>query len=450
MSKDIRISKGLDIKLVGAARPEISTAPFSKEFALVPKNFHGITPRLIKREGDSVKAGEAVFHSKINEKIVFPSPVSGVVKEVRRGAKRVILDILIEPSGSQESVLHEVQGIEQKSAEEIKDLLLKAGVWPFIKQRPYDVIANPEDEPRDIFISGYNSGPLAAEVEVLLKDKKEFLQKGIDVLSKLTSGKIHYTLNGKGNSDLADLTNVETHKAYGPHPVGNVSTQIAKVNPINKGEKIWVVKPEDVAVIGELAITGKVNFEKIVAVNGGQVQNPHYVRTIYGSKISDVVSGFDFVSDNNRFIQGTPISGEKSSLDEYLGFYTNQVCVLEEGDDYAFFGWTLPQSNKFSVLRANMFSFLTPNKKYNLTTNTNGEERAFVLTGVYENVFPLDIYPMQLMKACLYNDIDELEGLGIYEVAPEDFALTEFVCVSKLPHQQIIRKGLDNMIREVG
>lgn len=450
MSKDIRISKGLDIKLVGAARPEISTAPFSKEFALAPKNFHGITPRLIKREGDSVKAGEAVFHSKINEKIVFPSPVSGVVKEVRRGAKRVILDILIEPSGSQESVLHEVQGIEQKSAEEIKDLLLKAGVWPFIKQRPYDVIANPEDEPRDIFISGYNSGPLAAEVEVLLKDKKEFLQKGIDVLSKLTSGKIHYTVNGKGNSDLADLANVETHKAYGPHPVGNVSTQIAKVNPINKGEKIWVVKPEDVAVIGELAITGKVNFEKIVAVNGGQVQNPHYVRTIYGAKISDVVSGFDFVSDNNRFIQGTPISGEKSSLDEYLGFYTNQVCVLEEGDDYAFFGWTLPQSNKFSVLRANMFSFLTPNKKYNLTTNTNGEERAFVLTGVYENVFPLDIYPMQLMKACLYNDIDELEGLGIYEVAPEDFALTEFVCVSKLPHQQIIRKGLDNMIREVG
>lgn len=450
MSKDIRISKGLDIKLVGEAKHEISVAPFSKEFALVPQNFHGITPRLMKRVGDFVKAGESVFHSKLNEKILFPSPISGVVKEVRRGDKRIILDILIEPSENQESVMHDVQGVEQKSPEEIKEFLLKAGVWPFIKQRPYDVIANPDDEPRDIFISGYNSGPLAAEVEVLLEGKKEFLQKGIDLLSKLTSGRVHYTINGKGKSTLQDLTNAEVHKAYGPHPVGNVSTQIAKVNPINKGEKIWVVKPEDVAVIGELLMTGRVNFERIIAINGGQVKNPHYVKTIYGSKIADVVDGFDLVEGNSRFVQGTPISGEKSSVDEYLGFYTNQVCVLEEGDDYDFFGWGLPQANKFSILRANMFSFLTPNKKYNLSTNTNGEERAFVLTGIYENVFPLDIYPMQLMKACLYNDIDELEGLGIYEVAPEDFALTEFVCVSKLPHQQIIRKGLDNMIREVG
>ena len=210
------------------------------------------------------------------------------------------------------------------------------------------------------------------------------------------------------------------------------------------------MRPEHVAVLGELVETGVLNHDRIVAVNGSQVKNAAYVKTKIGAKISDVIANFDLIQDENRIIQGTPISGERIESDGFLGFYTHQLSILEEGNDYDFFGWNKPQMNKFSVLRANMFSFLTPNKKYNLTTNTNGEERAFVLNGIYEEVFPLDIYPVQLMKSCLYKDIDEMEKLGIYEVAPEDFALTEFICVSKLPHQKIIREGLDEMIREVG
>ena len=451
MSKDIRIRKGLDIKLVGAAEKTVSNAPFSTEYGLVPDDLHGIVPRLIKREGDSVQAGEAIYHAKRDERVRVASPISGTVKEVRRGDKRKILSIIIEPDNQQTAVSYDVSGWLNASDENFKTLLCNAGLWPFIKQRPYDVVANPDTTPKAIFVSAYNSAPIAADADFLVSGKEQFLQAGVDALKKLTSGQVHITLEG-GNttSPFRNLQNITVHNAKGPHPVGNVSTHIAKVDPINKGEFVWVVAPEDVAMIGEFLTKGVVSFDRIVAVNGAQVNNAAYVKTLIGSKISDVVANFDIKEDKNRIIQGNPISGYQSNLDEFLGVYTNQIAILEEGDDYDFFGWNKPQMNKFSVLRANMFSFLTPNKKYNLNTNTNGEERAFVLNGIYEEVFPLDIYPVQLMKSCLYKDIDEMEKLGIYEVAPEDFALTEFICVSKLPHQKIIREGLDEMIREVG
>lgn len=451
MSKDIRIRKGLDIKLVGEAERIILEAPESREYAIVPDDFHGVIPRLIKREGDQVKAGEAVFHSKLNDKIMFPSPVSGVVKEVRRGERRRILSIVIESDGKNESLPFSPVDLTNITAESLKERLLEGGCWPFIKQRPYDVIANPADTPKAIFISGYNSAPIAADADFVVNGKEQALQTAINALGVLTTGKVHLTIGKNSDASVfAKLKNVELHKAYGPHPVGNVSTQIAKISPINKGERIWVIRPEDLVVIGEFLNTGKLNLQRVVAVCGGQVENPKYIRTKYGAKISDILSQVTIKGDNNRIIEGNPISGEKSSAENYLGAYVNQITVLEEGNDYDFFGWSLPRANKFSVLRANMFSFLSPNKKYNLTTNTNGEMRAFVLTGEYEKVFPLDIYPMQLMKSCLYKDIDEMEALGIYEVAPEDFALTEFICVSKIPHQQIIRDGLDMMIKEVG
>ncbi|MGV4460184.1 Na(+)-translocating NADH-quinone reductase subunit A [Ornithobacterium rhinotracheale] len=451
MSKDIRISKGLDIKLVGEADKIVSEAAESKEYAIVPDDFHGIIPRLIKREGDQVKAGEAVFHSKMDDKILFPSPVSGTVKEVRRGEKRKILAIVVEPDGANTSLEFTPLDLSKATAEEVKQRLLEGGCWPFVKQRPYDVIANPEETPKAIFISGYNSAPLAPDADYLVEGKERELQAAIDALGKLTSGKIHLTIGkDSGASAFSKLNGVELHKAYGPHPVGNVSTQIAKVDPINKGERIWVVKPEDLVTIGDFLLTGKLNLTKLIAVNGGQVENPKYVRSKAGAKLEDVLAQVTIKGDNNRIIKGNPISGEKATAQDYVGAYTNQVVILEEGNDYEFFGWALPRANKFSVLRANMFSFLSPNKKYNLSTNTNGEQRAFVLTGEYEKVFPLDIYPMQLLKSCLYKDLDEMEALGIYEVAPEDFALTEFICVSKIPHQQIIREGLDVMNKEVG
>ncbi|MBV7439910.1 Na(+)-translocating NADH-quinone reductase subunit A [Weeksellaceae bacterium TAE3-ERU29] len=451
MSKDIRISKGLDIKLVGEADKVISDVADSTEYAIVPDDFHGIIPRLIKREGDAVKAGEAVFHSKLNDKVLFPSPVSGVVKEVRRGEKRKILAVVIEPDGANTSLEFPALNLDTVSPEDLKSRLLEGGCWPFIKQRPYDIIANPEDTPKAIFISGYNSAPIAPDADFLVHGREAQLQTAIDALARLTSGRVHLTISKDSEtSAFAKLKNVEIHRAYGPHPVGNVSTQIGKIDPINRGERVWVVKPEDLIVIGEFLQTGKLNLQRLVALTGGQIENPRYVRVKYGAKISDVISPVRIIGDNNRIIEGNPITGEKSSADNYLGAYVNQITILAEGNDYDFFGWNLPRPNKFSVLRANMFSFLTPNKKYNLTTNTNGEMRAFVLTGEYETVFPLDIYPMQLMKSCLYKDIDEMEALGIYEVAPEDFALTEFICVSKIPHQQIIRDGLDMMIKEVG
>ena len=453
MSKDIRIRKGLDIKLVGVAENTLSQAPFSAEYGLVPDDLHGVIPRLIKREGDKVMAGEAVYHAKRDERIFIPSPVSGTIKAVVRGEKRKILSIVITPDAHQEHgvVSHEVAGWINASEETLKTLLCNAGLWPFIKQRPYDVVANPDNTPKAIFISAYNSAPIAADADMLVQGREQYLQAGVDALKKLTPGQVHITV-AKGNSisPFRNLNNITIHNASGPHPVGNVSTHIAKIDPINRGEQVWVVAPEHVAIIGEFLSTGVVNFERIIAVNGSQVKNPGYVKTISGARISDVISGFDIIEDENRIIQGNPLSGEKVEPNGYLGISTNQLAILEEGNDYDFFGWNKPQMNKFSVLRANMYNFLTPAKKYNLTTNTNGEERAFVLNGIYEEVFPLDIYPVQLMKSCLYKDIDEMEKLGIYEIAPEDFALTEFICVSKLPHQQIIREGLDEMIREVG
>lgn len=451
MSKDIRIRKGLDIKLVGAAENIISDAKTSTEYGLVPDDLHGIIPRLLKREGDQVKAGEAIYHAKRDERIIIPSPVSGTVREIRRGDKRKILSIIIQSDAQHDAIQHDVAGWNNASDEDFKALLCQAGCWPFIKQRPYDVIANPDTTPKAIFISAYNSAPIAADADMLVKGKEQFLQAGIEALKKLTPGQVHVTLASDNTSSaFRNLSGITLHNAKGPHPIGNVSTHIAQVDPINKGEFIWVVLPEDVATIGEFVTTGIFNTERLVAINGSQVKKPGYYKTRIGSKMSDILSGIELTGDNNRIIEGHPLTGSTSSMDDYLGFYTNQIAILEEGDDYDLFGWNKPQMNKFSVLRANMFSFLTPNKKYNLTTNTNGEERAFVFNGIYEEVFPLDIYPVPLMKSCIYKDIDEMEKLGMYEIAPEDFALTEFICVSKLPHQMIIREGLDEMIREVG
>ncbi|MDO5510647.1 MAG: Na(+)-translocating NADH-quinone reductase subunit A [Weeksellaceae bacterium] len=451
MSKDIRISKGLDLKLVGASAPEVEGTPVSQTVAVVPENFHGIAPRLRARDGDYLEIGSPVFVSKLNEHISFPSPVSGTVREVRRGDKRVILEVIIESDGQNKNA--EFGGIDYVNAsrEEVIEKLLQGGCWPFIKQRPYDVIANPDETPKHIFISGFYSAPLAPDVDILVQGREEFLQIAVTALSKLTSGQVHLTLDGKKPSQaFSGLQDVVYHNAFGPHPIGNVSTQIRQVSPLNKGERIWTVKPEDLVIIGELIAKGVYNPARIVALSGGALKNPRYVHTQIGQPISSILDGTEMVTDNVRIIQGSAISGVRTEMEEFLGYYTSQLTVLEEGDDYDLFGWNRPQPNKFSVLNAMMFSFLTPNKKYNLNTNTNGEQRAFVLTGIYEKYFPFDIYPMQLLKSCLYEDLDEMENLGIYEVVPEDFALTEFVCVSKIPHQNILREGLDYMIREIG
>lgn len=448
MSRDISIRKGLDIKLIGEAELTAKNLPASKVYALRPDDFHGVIPKLIAKEGHAVKAGSPLFFAKGNDKVLFPSPVSGEVIEVKRGEKRKILEIKVLADLEQVYEDFGTKNPASMNREQVIDYLTSAGCWPFIKQRPYDVIASPNDQPKAIFVSGINSAPLAPSMDFVLAGKEEALKVGFIALTKLTEGKVHLTI-GKASNVFPQVAGVEIHKATGKHPVGLVSTQIAKIDPINKGEKVWVIKAEDVAAIGELFLTGKFNAERLVALTGSGFSAPSYVKVKRGVAIEDIVAG-NLKQGNYRIISGDVLTGTQSSKEDYLGYYDNQITVIPEGDDYDFFGWNKPQPNKFSVSRASLFSFLTPNKKYDLNTNTNGEHRAFVVTGEYEKVFPLDIYPMQLLKAILVRDIDEMEALGIYEVAPEDFALTEYICISKQDHQRIVREGLDLMIKEVG
>ena len=449
MSKDIRIKKGLDIKLVGVAEKKTTNSSQSSVYAVKPEDFHGITPKLVAKEGAEVKAGDTLFYSKSDERILFPSPVSGKVTEVIRGARRKVLAVKIAADTTQVYRDFGAKDADAMSAEEVKNHLFASGCWPFVKQRPYDVVANPNQAPKAIFISAYASAPLAADLEYTLAGKEVELQAAITAVSKLTEGLVHVSVGANTTSPLANLTGIELHKVSGPHPSGNVGTQIAKLDPINKGEVVWVITPQDLVVIGELLLTGKLNVSRTIALTGSQFSKPQYVTAISGALIADVTAN-NLNDDNTRIISGNVLSGKEVKADEFLGYYDNQITAIPEGDDYEFFGWNKPIFNKISTSRALTFSWLTPKKKYDLNTNTNGEHRAFVVTGSYEEVFPLDIYPMQLLKAFMYKDLDEMEALGGYEVAPEDFALTEFVCVSKQPHQKIIREGLDLMREELG
>ncbi len=449
MSQDIRIKKGLDIKLVGAAEKVTEKANSCSVYTLKPEDFHSIIPKLSIKVGEKVKAGEAVFYNKANEEMKFPSPVSGELIDIIRGEKRKILAVKIQADTEQQYVNFGVNDPKSMKADEIKSLLLSAGCWPFIKQRPYDVIANPAKTPKAIFVSAYATAPLAADYDYVLAGKEKELQAAITALSKLTPGVVHVSVGKNTNSPLAGLNHCTLHKVSGPHPSGNVGTQIAKIDPVNKGETVWTVSPQDLVIIGELLLTGKFNAERIIALAGSSVEAPKYYKTKIGAAITSIVDK-KLKGDNNRIISGNVLTGKTTNLKGSLGYYNNIVTVIPEGNDYEFFGWTMPVFNKLSISRAITFSWLFPNKKYDLNTNTNGEHRAFVVTGNYEKVFPLDIYPMQILKACMYQDLDEMEALGMYEVAPEDFALTEFVCVSKQPHQEIIRKGLDLMLKEIG
>lgn len=450
MSKDIRIKKGLNINLVGAAEQTTSNAVLSNVYAINPQDFHGVFPKMLVKQGAEIKVGEPIFFDKNNEDVFFVSPVSGELVEVQRGARRKITMLKILADKTQEYVSHKILDISGSSAQEIKAHLLKTGCWPFIIQRPYNVIANPNSSPKAIFVSGYSTAPLAADLDYVLQGKEKELQTAITALGKLTSGKVHVSVGNSSKSPLATLKGVEIHKVSGPHPAGLVGTQINKIDPINKGEVVWTVSPQDLIIIGELLLTGKFNAERTIALAGSVVKAPQYYKTKIGTEVATFLYASGVTIKNFRVINGDVLTGSKTAQDGYLGYYNNTVTAIPEGDDYEFFGWNKPVFNKISTTRALTFSWLNPSKKYDLDTNTNGEHRAFVVTGMYEEVFPMDIYPLQLLKACMVKDLDEMEQLGLYEVAPEDFALTEFVCISKQPHQQIIREGLDLLQKEIG
>ena len=450
MSNDIRIKKGLDIKLKGDAEKVIEKAIKSTFYSIRPEDFHGVIPKLIAKKGHRLKAGEPIFYDKSNESVKFVSPVSGEIIEISRGEKRKILAIKIQADKEQIYQENDKIDIVSASSEDIKNHLLASGCWSFVKQRPYDVIANPVLVPKAIFISSYATAPLVADLDFTLQGKEPELQAAVSALAKLTNGKIHVSI-GSNNSPFKSLTGITLHTVSGPHPSGNVGTQINKIDPVNKGEVVWTISAQDLVIIGDLLLTGKFNAKRIVAMVGSSIEKPRYFKTKLGSEIATIIYNHGVSKEANvRIISGNILSGKKILPDGYLDYYSNTITVIPEGDDYEFFGWATSVFNKVSISRALTFSWMFPNRKFDLNTNTNGEHRAFVTTGTYEEVFPLDIFPLQILKACMYKDLDEMEALGMYEVAPEDFALTEFVCVSKQPHQKIIREGLDLMLKEIG
>jgi len=446
MSKAIKVKKGVDINLVGKAEKQISQADFSPVVALKPDDFPGMIPKLTVRSGDEVKAGTPLFYDKKRENILFTSPVSGEVVEIKRGAKRKILEVRV--LADKETRYEEPTPWNDGSREDLIQTMLKMGLWPFIKQRPYGIVANPDDEPKSIFITAFNSAPLAADLSFTLKDDMENFQKGLKAIGKLTQGKVNLSMR-KGDQTFDQVEGVEKYYFSGPHPAGNVGVQIHHIEPINKGEVVWTLNAADVALIGRSLSEGKYRAERTIALSGARVKEPRYIKTIIGAQISSVI-GDGVELEDTRLISGNVLTGSSVEKDGHLGFYDTCVTAIPEGDSKKFFitdGWLSTGFSSFSLSRA-FPSWLLPNKKYNLDTNLNGEERAFVVTGEMEKVFPFDIFPMQLIKSIMVNDIDAMEKLGIYEVIPEDFALCEVVCTSKVNIQTVVQQGLEDLRKE--
>lgn len=450
MSQVIKLKKGLDILLEGEAKRELTRLPLVHAYVLKPEDFPGVTPKLLVRVDDEVKVGTPLFFDKYRPQILFTSPVSGKVSAIVRGEKRKILEVVITPEAEQVYETFDVPAIEATDREQIKSLMLKAGLWPMIIQRPFGIVANPQDTPKSIFVSGFDSAPLAPDMNFVLENEAENLETGFALLGKLTDGKVYLGLKNGTSGVLNQVKNAEIRLFEGPHPAGNVGVQIHHIDPINKGDVVWTVDVQHVAMIGRFFRTGRVDMSKIVALTGSETAQPRYFSVITGLPINSIVRQKELRSQTEkvRIISGNVLTGRRVEPEGYLGFYSNQVTVIPEGDTYEFLGWGMPRLNKFSVSRS-YFSWLSPKKHYRLDTNMNGGVRAYVVTGLYDKYLPMDIYPLYLLKAILAGDIDKMENLGIYEVIEEDFALCEFVDPSKTEMQAIIRQGIDLMIKEL-
>jgi Na+-transporting NADH:ubiquinone oxidoreductase subunit A len=451
MSKVIKIKRGLDIRLKGAAGKTAFQPAGSGLFAVKPTDFKGIDPRILVKQGQEVLVGTPLFCDKTHPEIVLVSPVSGTVEEVIRGERRKLLDIVVR-SGSQSGFEPLQKGDPlTMDKEAIRQQILKSGLWPSIIQRPYGVVADPADTPRDIFISAFDSAPLGADYEFILKDEALAFSTGIKALRKLTSGKVHIGLDSQKELSrvFANLKGVEYHRFSGPHPAGNVGIQIHHVAPVNKGEVVWTVTPQLVALIGRTFLLGRLDSTWTFALAGSYVKEPRYIKGIWGMAIAPVLAGQLPAQElPPRIISGNVLTGTNIGENGYLGYYDSVVTVIPEGKYFDLFGWAMPGMNKFSV-SGTFLSSLLPKKSWNIDTNLKGGHRAFVMTGQYEKVFPMDIYPVHLLKAALIGDIDKMEQLGIYEVIEEDMALCEFVCTSKTNVQEILRSGLDLIRKEM-
>ncbi len=452
MSQTIKLKKGFDINLAGKAQNKITETSHPETFAVKPTDFNGLSrPKMLVKEGDNVKAGTPLFHERNDEVLMYTSPVSGEVVEIKRGEKRKILEVKIladkeiEFEGFKK---YAVSDLSSLSKEDAINQLTKSGGWLNIIQRPYGCVANPSDTPKSIFISTFDSSPLAPDYTFVLQGQEQNFQAGIDVLKKFTSGTLHLNIDGKSEVSqmFSQAKNVQLNKISGPHPAGNVGVQIHHIDPISKGDIIWTVNPVGVAQIGKLFLEGIHDTSRLVAVTGSEAKNPSYIKSYAGAPINKLVETNSDIE--NRFISGNVLSGQSIGQDGYIGYYDNQVTVIPEGKYEEFLGWILPSTKKLSYHKAfGMLSFLNKNKEFMVDTNAHGEERNFVISGAFEEVTPMDILPTHLFKAILAEDYDDMEALGIYELVEEDVALCEFIDVSKNPIQEILREGIE-LIKE--
>lgn len=449
MSKIIKLTKGFDIQLDGEALRFSGKIELSRNFAIKPTDFKGIIPKLDVAVGDEVSAGDTLFHSKSNEQIKFTSPVSGEVIEIVRGEKRAIKEIIV--LSDSKNKFKDFGALDPKSSnrEAVVSKLLESGTWPMIRQRPFNKIADPNEKPKSIFISGFDSAPLGADYNFIVENNAESFQTGIDVLRQLTDGKIHLNLSSRLNNAHAfeDAHGVEITYFDGPHPAGNVGVQIHHLDPvITKNDLVWFVNPQDLIIIGKLFRTGKFDAGKLIGLCGTSAKKRIYYEMCIGANVSPILD-HNLEDGEVRVISGNVLTGKLMGANGYLGFYDQMLTCIPEGNHEEFLGWLLPSYERPSISRT-FPSFLFPNKKYKVNTNMHGEERAYVVTGEFEKVMPMDILPLQLIKACLSKDIENMEALGIYEIAEEDFALCEFICTSKSPIQEIIGEGLEYIEKE--
>ena len=440
MAKVIKLRKGLDVKLKGTASLETANVSCPGEYALVPDDFVGVKPKVVVKEGDSVKAGDALFVDKLHPEVKFVSPVSGTVSQVERGDRRKLLSSRVKADKEQVAREFDVKG-------DVKALLMESGLFAFFRSRPYDVVANPDDNPKAIFVTAFNSMPLSQDFAYVVKGQEQDFQAGITALSKLARVELGIS---KAETMLADVKDCQVTIYDGPAPAGNVGVQINHTSPINQGEVVWTLSGEEVLFIGRLLRTGKVDLTRTIALAGSEVKAPKYYKVKVGQQLTTLLSGNVVEAKySQRIINGNVMTGFKTTADSYLAAHATEVNIIPEGDDVdEFMGWISPfRLKQFSTSRS-YWSWLCPKKEYTLDARVKGSERHIIVGGEYDKVFPMDIYAGFLIKAIITGDIDRQEALGIYEVAPEDFAIAEFVDSSKLELQRIVREGLDILRKE--
>jgi Na+-transporting NADH:ubiquinone oxidoreductase subunit A len=437
------LKKGHDILLEGEAEAKTVNRNI-KTFAVQPTDYVGMSPipKVMEEIGAEVKAGTPLFFDKKRPDVLYVSPVSGEFIELKRGAKRSISELVILADKTQKYVKHTVPSLEDRT--KVIDFMKKSGAWTLLRQRPFDTVPDENVTPNNVFISTFDTAPLAPDNNFIVKGKGEDFQKGLDVLGSLTDGSVFLGLNAKGDvaEEFTQAEGVQKKWFHGKHPAGNVGVQIHHTAPLRTGDVVWVLGVQDVIVLGHLFNSGEWHNERTIAVTGEPLNETGYVQTMAGARVSDLAGDID--ADGLRFVSGDVLSGKTIDKDGYLRSADDQLTVLTEGDEYEMFGWLIPHKLRPTV-SGTYPNKLFPSLKFAAETNTHGERRAFVVTGQYESLMPMDIHVQSLMKAIITNDFERMEGLGLLELSEEDVALCEFACTSKQPLQSILREGLDIM-----